>query len=148
MFKTLIATRDDAVQTVLRLALGIMILPHGAQKMLGWFGGGGFGGTIDFFSSTFGVPALLTVLVIFAEFFGGLGLLVGFLSRLAAAGVSLVLLGAVFMVHLGNGFFMNWMGNQAGEGFEFHILALAIAAAVMARGSGAFSIDAQLSRQS
>jgi len=147
MFKKLIDTNDDAVQTVLRLALGIMIFPHGAQKMLGWFGGGGFSGTIQFFSGTFGVPAILAVLVIFAEFFGGLGLIAGFLSRVAAAGVALVMLGAVFMVHLQNGFFMNWMGNQAGEGFEFHLLAVALAVAVMVRGSGALSLDAMLSKK-
>jgi len=144
MFKTLIDTHDDAVQTVLRLALGIMIFPHGAQKLLGWFGGGGVSGTVQFFSAAFGIPAFLALLVIAAEFFGGLGLILGFLSRVAAGGVALVMLGAVFLVHLPNGFFMNWTGSQGGEGFEFHLLAIGIAVAVMARGSGALSVDAML----
>jgi putative oxidoreductase len=144
MFKMLTTTSNDATGTVLRLALGLMIFPHGAQKLLGWFGGGGFGPTLDYFSQTLGVPALLAALVVFAEFFGGLALIIGFLSRLAAAGIGLVMLGAVLLVHAGNGFFMNWFGNQGGEGIEFHILAIAIALAVILRGSGALSVDATL----
>lgn len=147
MFQKLVRTGDDSTALVARLALGIVILPHGAQKLLGWFGGGGFSGTLEFFASTFGVPAFLTVLVIVAEFFGGLGLIVGFLSRLAAFGVACVMVGAVFIAgHLQNGFFMNWTGQQEGEGFEYHLLAVGLALVVMIAGSGKASVDRALTR--
>ncbi len=144
MWKALIRTDNDRVAALLRIALGIVILPHGLQKVFGWFGGGGLSGTLGFFEQTFGVPAALTLLVIAAEFLGALGLIVGFLSRAAAAGIGLVLLGAVYLVHWDVGFFMNWSGAQGGEGFEYHILAVAIALAVVIRGSGAWSIDRAL----
>ncbi len=147
MWKALIRTGDDTVAAVLRIALGIVILPHGLQKTLGWFGGGGVGGTLQFFDQAFGVPAVPTLLVIAAESLGALGLIVGLFSRVAAAGVGLVMLGAVYLVHWNVGFFMNWGGGQAGEGFEYHILALAIAAAVVVKGSGPLSLDRVLSRE-
>lgn len=141
----LIATPNDPVATVARLALGAMILPHGMQKLLGSFGGAGFEGTVASFTGM-GVPYVLAVLVVIAEFFGGLGLLLGLLGRLAAFGVACVMAVAVVAVHWQNGFFMNWMGNQKGEGWEFHLLALALAAIVMIRGSGAWSADRALTR--
>lgn len=145
MFQKLIATDDNVTGLILRLTLGIVIFPHGAQKLLGWFGGGGVGGTLQGFEQWWGVPAFLTVLVIIAEFFGSLGLIVGFLSRLCAAGIGLVMLGAVFIVHLGNGFFMNWTGQQAGEGFEYHLLVFGIMLAIFVTGSGRWSVDRKLS---
>lgn len=148
MFRKLIATDDDRTTTLLRVALGLVILPHGAQKLLGWFGGGGPSGTIGFFDATWGVPAFLTVLVIAAESFGALGLIVGFLGRFAAAGIATVMAGAVALQHAANGFFMNWTGLQAGEGFEYHILAIALAVAVVIKGSGAWSIDGLLAGRS
>ena len=147
MLGKLIRTNDDVVPLVLRLTLGIMIFPHGAQKMLGWFGGGGVGGTIDFFGNMMGLPAWITVLVIIAEFFGALGLLTGFLTRVAAFGVGCVMLGAVAMVHRNFGFFMNWMGDQQGEGFEFHLLALGIVVALMIAGGGKASLDGVLQKR-
>ncbi len=145
MSNKLMTAANDVSATIARVTLGIVIFPHGAQKMLGWFGGGGFGGTIDFFGATWGIPAFLTVLVILAEFFGSLALIVGLLSRAAAAGIALVMLGAVFTVHLENGFFVNWTGMQAGEGVEYHILAVGLAIVIMLKGSGAFSVDRMLS---
>lgn len=144
MVKRLMDTRDDWAATVIRIALGVMIVTHGAQKLFGWFGGFGVSGTIGFFSDALGVPAVLTVLVIIIEFFGGLALIVGALSRIAAAGVIAVMLGAVYLVHFPNGWFMNWGGNQAGEGFEFHFLVVAMAVALLFNGSGAFSVDRKL----
>lgn len=141
MWKRLMDTADDRVATLLRVALGLVILPHGLQKTFGWFGGGGVAETIQGFQQAFSVPAALTVLIIAAEFLGGLGLLAGLLSRVAAAGVAAVMVGAVALGHWNAGFFMNWSGQKAGEGFEYHILAVAIALAVMVRGSGAFSLD-------
>jgi putative oxidoreductase len=113
---------------------------HGAQKMLGWWGGPGFDGAMGFFGSM-GIPAIFAFLAIAAEFFGGLGLILGFLSRIAAFGVLVNMLVAVMMVHGRQGLFMNWTGNKGGEGFEFHVLAIALSLIVIAGGGGALSID-------
>jgi putative oxidoreductase len=142
--KRLMSTSNDLSLTVLRLVLGVVFFAHGAQKMLGWFGGYGFHGTMGFFEHM-GMPAPVAFLVIATEFFGGLGLIVGLLTRIAALGIGVEMIGAIFMVHLQNGFFMNWFGNQKGEGFEYHLLAIAIAAALLLRGAGKFSVDHALS---
>ena len=145
MFKKLIATNaNDRTATLLRLTLGIVMFPHGAQKMLGWFGGYGFNGTMGFFTGQMGIPAVFAVLAILAEFAGSLGLISGLLSRVAAFGIAANMTVAILTSHLSNGFFMNWYGNQTGEGFEYHLLALGIAIAVMVRGSGSASVDAWL----
>jgi putative oxidoreductase len=146
MFRKLINTTDDSVITILRLILGVVFFAHGAQKALGWFGGYGFSGTMGFFTNVMHIPAPLAFLAICAEFLGSIGLLVGLLSRVAAFGIACNMLVAVIMVHRQFGFFANWFGNQKGEGFEYHILALAIALAIMIKGSGAFSIDRALSK--
>jgi putative oxidoreductase len=146
MFRKLLSTSGDWSLTVLRLALGVVMFPHGIQKTLGWFGGAGFHGTMTFFTQG-GIPAVFAFLAICAEFLGGLGLITGFLSRIAAFGILCVMLVAVYRVHIPNGFFMNWGGNQKGEGFEFHILAIGIAIAIIIRGAGALSLDRALSRK-
>ena len=143
MFQRMIATTQDVSLTILRLVLGVVFFAHGAQKMLGWFGGYGFHATVGFFTHI-GMPAALAFLIIVTEFFSGLGLIAGFLTRIVALGVSGLMIGAIFMVHLQNGFFMNWMGSQKGEGYEFHLLALAIAAALLLRGAGPYSVDRSL----
>src|SRR5580692_3779176 len=145
MANKLMSTSNDVALTILRLVLGIVFFAHGAQKMLGWFGGFGFHGTMGFFEHM-GMPAPVAFLVICTEFFGGLGLIVGLLSRIAALGIGVEMIGAIFLVHLPNGFFMNWMGTQKGEGFEYHLLAIAVSAALLLRGSGAFSLDRELSK--
>ena len=142
--KKLMSTSNDVSLTILRLVLGVVYFAHGAQKMLGWFGGFGFHGTMAFFEHM-GMPAAVAFLIICTEFFGGLGLIVGLLTRIAALGIGVEMIGAIFMVHLPNGFFMNWYGNQKGEGFEYHLLAIAMAATLLLRGSGAFSVDRALS---
>ena len=146
MWRNVIRTTDDKVLTLLRLALGIVVFPHGAQKLLGWFGGFGYSGTMDFLTGTMHIPMLLALLVIAAEFFGALGLIAGFLGRIAAFGIAVNFTVAALMVHRPNGFFMNWSGQQKGEGVEFFILAIAIAVAIMIRGSGGWSIDRLISR--
>jgi len=113
--------------------------------MLGWFGGYGFKGTMGFFTQTMHIPAVFAFLAIAAEFFGGLGLIVGLLSRIAAFGITVNMLVAIFTVHLANGLFMNWTGQQKGEGYEYHLLVLAMTVALMIRGAGAFSIDRAIS---
>lgn len=147
MLNALLRTDDDAVGLILRLMLGVVFFPHGAQKVLGWFGGHGLAGTLGFFTETMGLPLAVAALVIAAEFLGSLGLITGLLTRLAAFGILCVMTGAIFLVHLPHGFFMNWGGNQAGEGFEFHLLAIAIALALMLKGGGRWSLDRLLARR-
>lgn len=139
MVKKFFATNHDPVMTVLRVLLGIVFFAHGAQKMLGWFGGYGFSGTMGYFEKT--MPAFLAFLVIFTEFFGALGLITGLLTRLSALAIGAEMIVAVLLVHLRNGIFMNWTGMQKGEGFEYHILVIAIAIALLIRGGGSYSID-------
>ena len=141
----ILATSNSVPLMLVRLALGCVMFAHGAQQMLGWFGGGGFNKTLTGFEHQ-GIPAVFGVLAIVAEFFGGLGLIVGLLSRIAAFGVACVMAVAVIKVHLPNGFFMNWGGTQHGEGFEYHVLAIGIALAIMIGGAGAASVDRVLSR--
>ena len=141
MLRKLIHTPGEPTLTLIRFVLGVVFFAHGAQKVLGWFGGPGFAGTMHFFTHGVGVPPFFAVLAILAEFLGGIGLILGFLTRIAAFGIAVDMAVAVALVHAPNGFFMNWSGNQAGEGFEFHLLAIAMALAVMVRGAGAFSLD-------
>jgi putative oxidoreductase len=145
MLKRLMGTGNDVALTSLRVVLGMVFFAHGAQKMLGWFGGVGLHATIGWFTQM-GMPAPMALLIMCTEFFGGLGLIVGLLTRIASLGVAGLMIGAIFMVHLPNGFFMNWMGTQKGEGIEFHLLALAMAAALLLRGAGAFSLDRALAK--
>jgi putative oxidoreductase len=141
MVRKLFLTDDNAATAILRLVLGVVFFAHGAQKMLGWFGGFGFSGTMGFFTGAMHIPAPLAFLAIAAEFFGGLGLIVGLLTRIAAFGIAVNMVVAIATVHSAFGFFMNWTGTQKGEGFEYHLLVLAITAYLMIRGAGAFSID-------
>src|SRR5215213_6666617 len=125
MFRKLIATHRDYATLVIRLTLALVMFPHGAQKLFGWFGGYGFDATLDFFSSKLGVPAPVAVLVILAESLGAVALALGLVGRFMAFGIAATMLGAVLMVHGHVGFFMNWSGQQGGEGFEYHLLVLA-----------------------
>ena len=144
--RKLLSTPNDFTLTILRLILGIVFFAHGAQKMLGWFGGYGFTGTMGFFTQKMGIPAPLAFLAICAEFFGGLGLIVGLLSRIAAFGIICNMLVAIATVHHVNGFFMNWSGQQKGEGFEYHLLAIAMGLTILIKGAGALSVDRILSK--
>ena len=141
MLHKLTATDPNPATTILRVVLGGVFFAHGAQKMLGWFGGYGFSGTMGFFTGSMHIPWIFALLAIFAEFFGGIGLLLGFLTRAAAFGIAVNMLVAIATVHAQNGFFMNWAGNQKGEGFEYHLLVLAITAYLIIRGAGAYSVD-------
>jgi putative oxidoreductase len=141
MFRKLFATDDSTATSVLRIVLGAVMFGHGAQKMLGWFGGPGFSGTMGLFTGYLHIPAAFAFLALAAEFFGGLGLILGFLTRIAAFGIAVNMVVAIAMVHGPFGFFMNWTGAQKGEGFEYHLLTLAITAFLMIRGAGAFSLD-------
>jgi len=143
----LLRTDDSAAPLLARLALGLVMFPHGAQKVLGWFGGYGFDATMGFFTGTLHIPAFLAFLAILAEFGGSLGLILGFLSRLSAFGIAVTMGVAIFMAHAGNGFFMNWSGTQKGEGFEYHLLAIGLALVVLIHGAGKASIDGLLAKR-
>jgi putative oxidoreductase len=145
MIRKLTATSNDIATTFLRLVLGVIFFAHGAQKMLGWFGGYGFTGTMGFFTGMLHIPAVFAFLAIAAEFFGGLGLVFGLFTRVAAFGIFCNMLVAVAMVHHQFGFFMNWTGAQKGEGYEYHLVLLAASVVLMIRGAGAASVDRLLS---
>ncbi|MFN8375966.1 MAG: DoxX family protein [Anaerolineae bacterium] len=142
LFATSQAT--DILLLVLRIALGLVIFPHGAQKLLGWFGGFGYSGTMNYFTKTMHIPYLFGLLAIIAEFFGSLALMAGLLVRPAALGIGVTMLVAAWLVHRPNGFFMNWFGSQQGEGYEYFILAVGVAAVLVIAGAGAWSLDALL----
>jgi putative oxidoreductase len=143
-----IATDGSASQALLRSALALVLLPHGAQHLLGAFGGYGFAGTLGWMTGTLGIPAPLAAAGILLEFFGPIALVLGIGSRFVAGALA-IFMATAGSTHLANGFFMNWLGTMpaGAEGFEFHILAVAIALAVAARGAGAFSVDAALVRR-
>jgi putative oxidoreductase len=145
MIRKLTATDNDGATTILRLVLGVIFFAHGAQKLLGWFGGYGFNGTMGFFTGVMHIPAVFAFLAIAAEFFGGLGLILGLFTRLAAFGVLCNMIVAVAMVHSHFGFWMNWTGAQKGEGFEYHLLLIAASVFLIIHGAGAVSVDRLLS---
>lgn len=141
MIKKLFQTDEDAATLVLRVLLGIVFFPHGMQMLLGWFNGYGFAGTMGFFTGKLGIPALFAFLAIMAEALGSLGLITGLLTRVAAFGITVTIAVAALLLHAEHGFFMNWFGNQKGEGFEYHLLVIAIGTALMIRGGGKWSVD-------
>ena len=146
MLHRLIRTADDVALLLLRLTLGLVMLAHGVQKAFGWFNGFGFEATLAFFASI-GVPGPVALLIILLETAGALALLAGLFGRLMALGHAAILLSAVLLIHLANGFYMNWDGSQAGEGIEFFVLATAIALTIAVKGSGAWSVDRLLARE-
>jgi putative oxidoreductase len=139
-------TNNDLTGLVTRLTLGLILFPHGAQKMLGMFGGYGFTGTMDFFTDTMHLPWIIGFLVIIIEFIGAVSLIVGFASRIWSVLTIVLFLGIIFTSHLDNGFFMNWFGNQKGEGYEYHLLIIGLSIATLINGSGKYSVDERLLR--
>lgn len=143
----LFATDRSTTRLVQRLVLAAVIAPHGAQKLLGWFGGAGFSGTMDYLTGSAGLPWIVALAVVLAESLGALALAAGFLSRVTALGIAAVMVGAVATVHARIGFFMNWAGSQGGEGFEYHLLALALALPIVVLGGGRLSVDGVIARR-
>ena len=141
ILKPLFSTDQGIAALVLRVALGLVFFPHGAQKVFGWFGGYGYASTMAFFTQTLGIPAFFGFLAIVAEFAGAIALVFGFMTRLAAFGIAVTMAVAMATVHWQHGFFMNWSGQQLGEGFEYHLLAIGIAAALIVTGGGRWSVD-------
>ena len=144
MIKKLFATDNSLSGTFLRAALGAVMFPHGAQKLLGLFGGQGFNASMKMFETNFHVPVYLALAAILAESVGSVALIAGFFTRLAGLAIAVDMAVAVCLVHWKNGFFMNWMGTQKGEGFEYHILAIAIGLALAIMGGGRWSVDRAL----
>ncbi len=144
MIKKILNTESNWGALVARLTLGIVLFPHGAQKMLGWFGGYGFTATLDAFTQQMNLPWLVAFAVICIEFFGSIFLILGFASRLWSLAIGGLFIGIIFTTHLEHGFFMNWYGNQAGEGYEYALLMVGIALAVLMNGSGKYALDTQL----
>ena len=140
-------TNGSAAPLLARLALGLVMFPHGAQKALGWFGGYGYTGTMGYFTGTMHIPVVFAFLAIAAEFAGSLALIAGLFSRVAALGIAVVMTVAILTSHVANGFFMNWYGNQKGEGFEYHLLALGLALIVLVCGAGKASLDTLIARR-
>jgi putative oxidoreductase len=147
MIRRFFKTEDNLSETILRLLLGLVIFPHGAQKLLGWFGGGGFTASMRWFESNYHIPTVFALLAVLAESLGAVALMAGFFTRVAALAISVDMVVAVWLVHWKNGFFMNWAGTGKGEGFEFHLLALAIGLALMIKGGGRWSVDGAIARK-
>jgi putative oxidoreductase len=145
--KKLFETNNDWTGLITRLTIGVILFPHGAQKMLGWFGGYGFSGTMGFFTDTLHLPWMVGLMVILIEFIGSISLVAGFASRCWASLIIVLMTGIIITSHLDNGFFMNWFGNQKGEGFEYHLLVIGLALSSVLIGSGRFSIDKLLVRK-
>jgi putative oxidoreductase len=141
MLFDLLSTNPDWIQTIVRLILGVVFFAHGAQKLLGWFGGPGLKGTLRTMHDTLGLPASMAFLAVLAEFLGGVGLITGLLGRVAALGIGVVMLTAIVMVNGRYGLFLNWFGDRKGHGYEYHLLAIALAVVIIVRGSGAMSLD-------
>jgi putative oxidoreductase len=146
MIKHILSAQNDYTGLILRLTLGGVILPHGAQKLFGLFGGYGFNGTMQFFTEVIHLPWLVGFGVIMLETVGALLLIAGFGSRILAALMALLMTGIIFSVHIENGFFMNWFGNQKGEGMEYFLLAIGLALGIVVNGGGIYSLDRQLSK--
>jgi putative oxidoreductase len=138
---SLFQTSGTVAPIILRLFLAVVMFPHGAQKLLGWFGGSGFASSMASFTDKLGIPAVFAVLPILTEFLGPIALFFGFLTRLAAFALGFDMLVAAILVHGHFGFFMNWQGKQRGEGVEFDLLLWAIALALILLGGGALSLD-------
>ena len=143
---TFFKTDDSWAGLILRVGLGSVMFAHGAQKLLGWFGGNGFEGTMGFFTQKAGLPWLVAFLIIIGESLGSLGLVVGLLTRFTAASFIVIMLGAIATVHWPHGFFMNWFGQQQGEGFEYHLLVIAMSAALVIIGGGKWAVDGVIVR--
>ena len=141
MIESLTGTHADWVVGIARILLGIIFFGHGAQKMLGWYGGPGLANSVRAFTEHLHLPSTLAFLVIAGELFSGIGLIVGLFSRIAALVIALTMMGAIATVHFRFGLFLNWFGNQKGHGIEYHLLAIALALVVVVKGAGAFSVD-------
>lgn len=148
MNKLLATNSNNWAAFIIRLTLGIIIFPHGAQKLLGWFGGYGYEGTMGFLTGAAGLPWIIALLVLLIEFFGALFLVFGFATRFAAFGMLVNFIGIIYTSHLNNGFFMNWANTSGvGQGYEYHLLVIGMSLALLIAGGGKASVDAALTKE-
>ena len=141
MSNALFRTTGSPALLFIRIALGIVIFAHGSQKVFGWFGGPGFMGTIETFTKNMNFPLWMVILLMVIELLGSIGLILGFLTRLSALGIGISISVCAYLYHIQNGFFMNWFGQQKGEGVEYHILVVGICLALLIQGGGPLSLD-------
>lgn len=145
--KNIIQTQQSTAALLVRIVLGLVIFSHGAQSMVGWFGGTGFTNTMYYLTSIMQLPYIVALSVILLQFFGAILIILGVLVRPVALAVSGMFLGMILTVHFDHGFFMNWFGNKSGEGYEYHILVLALCATLVIEGAGRLSVDHLLYKQ-
>ncbi|MCK0178425.1 DoxX family protein [Flavobacteriaceae bacterium S0862] len=147
LVKTILTTNPNIGFSIARLALGLVIFPHGAQKLLGLYGGYGYSATMETFTTQMGLPSIVAFSVIMIEFFGSISLILGLFSRFWALSLTGMFMGIIFITQLEHGFFMNWFGNQAGEGYEYSLLIIGLALTILVNGSGKWSIDNLISKK-
>lgn len=140
----ILKTNNDWTGLITRLTVGLIMFPHGAQKVFGWFGGPGFTNEMNFFTETLNLPWLIAFLVIVIEFAGSISLIIGFVSRIWSIAMIVLFVGIIYTAHLEHGFFMNWFGNQKGEGYEYHLLIIGLSLITVINGSGKYSVDGKL----
>ncbi|ASZ10914.1 DoxX family protein [Chitinophaga pendula] len=145
MKNVLFRTGDHLSGPILRLTIFIAILPHGLQLAFGWLGGSGYSATMEYLHGSMHLPVIIAFLTIALQVIGPLALLVGFASRLFAFAMTILFIGMILTAHLHNGFFMNWLGNQPGEGFEYHLLVIGILCGILVSGAGKYAVDRLLS---
>jgi putative oxidoreductase len=143
MKELIFKTKNTISPLFLRVFMAVVLFPHGAQKLLGWFGGYGFSGTMQYFTDSVGLPWIVGFLVILIEFFAPIALLLGFATRLWSVAVFFLFLGIMITAH-GEYFFMNWFGNQPTEGAEYFLLLLGMSLSLSVSGSGKLSVDANI----
>jgi putative oxidoreductase len=144
MLLQILATDSSWVPTLARIILGIIFFAHGSQKVFGWFGGPGLRQTLRTLTEGLGLPTIIALSAVGSEFVGGVALILGFLARIGALVIVINMLAAIFMVHGKYGLFMNWFGDRKGNGIEYHLLAIALAIVIIAKGAGACSLDGLL----
>jgi putative oxidoreductase len=147
---SLLAMKFDELglgQLAARIAIAVVLWPHGAQLLLGMFGGDGFGNTMNYFTTQAGLPWIVGAFVIMIQFFGSLMVLAGFMTRFVALALAFVVVGMIFSGHVEHGFFMNWFGTQKGEGYEYHLLLLGLCVSLVFAGRSTFSIDRLLTKR-
>jgi len=145
MLLRILATDSSWVPTLARIILGIIFFAHGSQKVFGWFGGPGLRQTLRTLTGFVGLPTIIALAAVGAEFVGGAALILGLVARVSALVIAVNMLAAIFVVHGKYGLFMNWFGDRKGHGIEYHLLAIALAIVIIAKGAGAFSLDGLLS---
>ncbi|NJB72336.1 putative oxidoreductase [Saonia flava] len=141
LVKTLLTTNPSIGFSIARSTLGLVVFPHGAQKLLGLFGGYGYSSTMDFFTTQMGLSGIIAFSIIMIEFFGSISLILGFISRFWALSLAGMFMGIIYTTQLEHGFFMNWFGDKAGEGYEYSLLIIGLALTIIVNGSGKWSID-------